>query len=275
MKKHLQNLSFVGLLLIFFSCGDSEFYSTTTTVKTWNLSLSGKNEIPASASNAATGTAMLSLLSDNSLKYEFNVTGLASGDALSNSHLHVGNAGSNGPVVLPITMTFTEGGTKGTITNLRKSLVDSLKSDENEIYFNVHSTMIPAGIVRAQLNTTVEFAMDVPLSSTNEVNPTTPIVPTASGTAILRMTGNKMLYSNVSVTGLAATDKLSMAHIHAGASGANGAVLIALAATETDFGITKTITLADDQYNKLKTDALYVNAHSTTYPAGVARGQIR
>ncbi|WP_367890794.1 CHRD domain-containing protein, partial [Ferruginibacter sp.] len=37
----------------------------------------------------------------------------------------------------------------------------------------------------------------------------------------------------------------------------------------------KVTALTDDLYASLKTDAIYVNAHSTSKPGGLIRGQIR
>ncbi len=277
--KYLFAILMVTASVSLFSCKDEDLAppeETPTVVKEWNLTLSAKNEVPAAENDAAAGTAKLTLLSNNSLEYEFSVTGLATGDVLTMSHLHTGDAGSNGPVVLPLAMSFTAPNASGRVDGLRQSLADSLMSNSNEIYFNVHSEQSPAGIVRAQLNTTVEFAMDVALSSENEVRePPTPIEPEVTGRAILRVTADKKLYSNITVGELGEGDELTMAHIHTGAEGTNGPVYITLCANKDDFGTLKVITLSDDEYAALMEDELYVNAHSVNFPPGVARGQIR
>lgn len=275
MKKLLFKSALVlSLPFMLIACNDDDDdVQEPDTVKEWTLDLSTKNENPAVPSRTETGTVTLQLLADNSLKYNISVNGLAGGDALQAAHLHAGDAITNGPVILSLDPAFTGGNATGTITGLRQSLVDSLKSDANHIYFNAHSQQVASGLVRAQLNSKVEFAMDVALSGTNEVPP---VVTTATGTAILRMTADKKLYSNVTVTNLEAIDALSMSHIHKGAAGANGDVLVGLAAAAADFGVVKMITLDDAAYASLKgTDALYVNVHSTLHPDGVVRGQIR
>jgi hypothetical protein len=66
-----------------------------------------------------------------------------------------------------------------------------------------------------------------------------------------------------------------MAHIHSGAAGANGGVLIGLCSSAADFGITKMNTPSPAVINSIKADAVYVNVHSTTRPSGIIRGQIR
>lgn len=276
MKKFvLKCVAAMSLPLLLVSCenDDDDDVQPPATVKEWTLELNTRNENPAVAGRTETGTATLQLLADNSLKYNITVNSLASGDALQQAHLHAGDAGSNGSVILSLEPSFTGGSASGTITGVRQSLVDSLKADANHIYLNVHSQQQTGGLVRAQLNSKVEFAADISLSGDAEV----PAVDTdATGVAILRMTADKKLYSTLSVTGLEAADALTMSHIHTGAAGATGDVLVPLATALADFGITKITTLEDAVYNVMKsTDPLYVNVHSTIHPTGVIRGQIR
>ena len=253
---------------------DDDIYTppAATVVKEWSIALSTKNENPAPAARNETGTATLQLFSDNSLKYTINVIGLASGDALSAAHIHTGNVVVNGPVILGLSPTFTGSTATGTITNLRTSFVDSLKSDVNELYFNVHSTQVASGLVRGQLNTNLDMVADVALSGANEVPA---IITTATGTALLRLTTKKELFVRVSIASLEANDTLAVSHIHRGAAGANGGILLDLYANAAEFGTVKVITVTDAQIATLKNDALYVNVHSRRRPSGIVRGQIR
>lgn len=268
----LKGALFIALPVILNSCKKKDNMPSVTVVKEWTLTLSAKNENPAPAGRSETGTANFKLMSNNSLTYTFSVSGLASGDALTAAHFHTGNAGSNGGVILSFNPTFSGSSATGTIVNIRQSFVDSLKSDANEIYFNVHSTQVASGIVRSQINTKVELAMDIALSGTNEVPS---IITTATGVARLRLTADKKLYSIITVGTLEVSDALLFAHIHRGTAGANGTVLVTLASAVGDFAINKVFTLDDAQYTAVKNDALYVNAHSTLYASGVVRGQIR
>lgn len=263
------------LILVLFSCKKNKTTTPApTVVKEFSLVLSAKNENPAPATRTETGTALIKILSDNSVTYTITVNGLASGDALTAAHFHTGNAGSNGPVVLNFSPTFSGTTATGAVTGVRESLLDSLKTGTAEIYLNVHSTQVASGLVRAQVNTTVDWAMDVSLSGANEVPAVT---TTATGTARLRVTSNGKLYSFVNVTGLTAPDgNLTVAHIHSAAAGANGSVLVGLISTATDFGVVREIVLTTTQLDAIKgTAALYVNAHSSLFPAGLVRGQIR
>ena len=260
-------------VLISSSCSkDETAVPTVKVVRDWSIPLSAKNENPAVALRNETGTATLQLLSDNSLQYTINVTGLAAGDALMAAHIHTGNVASNGGVILGLNPTFTGGVATGTIKNVRSTLVDSLKSDLNELYFNVHSTQVASGLVRGQLNTKLEMVADVALSSANEVPAGT---STATGIALLRLTTNKQLYYRINVTGLEAGDALSAAHVHKAAAGTNGAVIIGLHSGAADFGTVKVISVNDAQITSLKAEAVYVNVHSVNRPAGIIRGQIR
>ncbi len=278
--KPVSSILFVAVgSLSLFSCHDEDMAppeTPPTVVKEWSLVLSAKNEVPAAENEMAAGTAKFTLLSNNSLVYEFSVNNLATDDVLTMSHLHTGDAGSNGPVILPLATSFTTTSASGRVDGLRESLVDSLMQNSNHIYFNVHSQQSPAGIVRAQLNTTIELAMDLALSSEHEVSdPPVVIEPVVTGKALLRLTADKKLYYNITVDELGEGDELTMAHIHTGEEGANGPVYITLCDNKDDFATAKVITLSDEEYTTLKEAALYVNVHSVNHPAGVTRGQIR
>lgn len=274
IKMKLKALAFAALAVsVLASCSkDEQVTAQPTVVKNWTIALSAKNENPAPAGRNETGTATLELLSDNSLKYTINVTGLASGDVLNAAHIHTGNVITNGGVILNLNPTFSGSSATGTVTGLRSSFADSLKNNTNELYLNVHSAQVASGLVRGQLNTNIEMAATVALSGANEVPAVT---TTATGTALVRLTSDKKLYSLITVTGLEATDALTMAHIHRGAAGVNGAVLVSIHSSAAEFGTAKIITVDDATFTALKTEAIYVNAHSTNRPGGVVRGQIR
>jgi hypothetical protein len=251
---------------------DDPIIPAPTVVKEWTIPLSAKNENPSPAGRSETGNAALQLLSDNSLKYTINVTGLATGDALVAAHIHVGNVISNGAVILGLDPVFTGSTATGTLKDLRSTFIDSLKDNVNELYFNVHSTQVPGGLVRGQLNIGIDFAGDVLLSGANE---SPAVATTATGIALLRLTADKKLYSKVTITDLETGDALKFAHVHNGPAGVNGPVIINLCEKAEDFGTAKSATLDDANFSLLKTGTLYVNAHSVNHGGGIVRGQIR
>ncbi len=242
-----------------------------TSVKKWTaIELKSVNEVPAPVGRTEEGDLTMELLSDNSLKFEFHVYNLSPGDLLTAAHIHFSNAGESGPVLIDLKPSIAGSGGTGTVKGLRQGQVDTLLSQP--VYFNIHSTQVPAGIVRGQLDQKVDFALDIALSGNNEVPAVT---TTASGLCILRMTEDKTLYSKVTVTNIETNDTIRVSHIHRGAAGSNGPVRIFLASSIADFGILKTTALPDSLYNMIKNDPIYINAHSKLRGSGLVRGQVR
>ena len=270
----LQSAMLLVCSAFIFSCKKDKDGPSIKTVKEWTLPLSAKNENPAPAGRTETGTFVLGIMSDNSVQYNITVNNLAAGDALTMAHIHTGNPGVNGGVILNFAPTFTGGSASGSVANVRQTLLDSLTGGSAELYVNVHSTQVVSGLVRAQINSTIQWAQDIILSGANEVPAVT---TTATGVARFRLTTEGKLFYVVNVTGLGAGDgTLTAAHIHNGAVGANGSVLIGLATSAADFGVDKQRQLTDVEKAGIDgTGALYVNAHSTIYTGGIVRGQIR
>ena len=275
MKKTILPLALLCtvLTLSILSCKkDSSNPPAPTMVKEWTVALSPKYENPARAGRTETGTASIKLMSDNKINFTINVTGLAAGDALTAAHIHAGNVITNGGVVLGFDPVFSGSTATGNIKAIRTSFVDSLKNNVNELYFNVHSTLLPGGLLRGQLNVAIEMAEDIEMTGVNE---TSPVSTTATGLAILRLTADKKLYSKVTIANLEAGDALTVSHIHKAAAGANGSPFITLCENAADFGVAKMFVLTDLVFTSVNTDQVYVNAHSTNHGSGLVRGQIR
>lgn len=108
----------------------------------------------------------------------------------------------------------------------------------------------------------------VTLSGSNEV----PAVTTAaSGEAHFTVDRDWTIQGKVTTQGLAAT----AAHIHEGASGTNGSVIVPLARTgENEWSVPPGSRLSDVQFRSYRAGRLYVNVHSAAYPGGEIRGQL-
>lgn len=259
--------------MVFTSCKKDNVTKElkVTMVKEWCVKLSTKFQVPAVTCHNETGNVKLKLYSDNSLSYKIEVNGVEMGDELVAAHIHEGNVLENGSIVLGFDPMFTEGKAMGVITNLRSSFADSLMNDYNELYFNVHSKKHPKGLVRGQLNVGIELADDVVLLGSNQV----PAVnTTAKGLALIRLTSDKKVYSNVMVKDLEAWDQLLVAHIHKGGAGMDGGIIVDLCKSAADFGMIKINQLSEANYMMIKNDYNYVNVHSKAYPHGIIRGQI-
>ncbi len=274
MKKlKLSSTILLSLTLFLFlnSCSKSSSNNPTVT-KHWDIIMNTKFEVPAPAGRMETGTAALDLYSDMTMKFTINVTGLASGDALTAAHIHIGDPMTSGPVIQSFNPTFVNGSATGQVS-LRSTLADSLKNGTVEFYVNAHTTQVPGGLLRGQFNNPVIFATDVAMIGANEVPP---VITTASGLALLRLTANKTLYAKVTVTGLESGDMLTASHIHSAAIGVNGSVIVPLCASSADFGMELKIPgISDANIALLTNSPVYANAHSTNHPTGLIRGQIR
>jgi hypothetical protein len=67
-----------------------------------------------------------------------------------------------------------------------------------------------------------------------------------------------------------------MAHIHEGAAGSNGPVIIPLAkVSDTVWAVPAGAKLTDAQYESYKAGKLYFNMHSDAHKSGEVRGQIK
>lgn len=271
MKKIIVSGCF-AIALMAVSCKKDNQAPAPTMVKEITVALSAANENPQPAGRTETGSASVKIFSDNSVTVDVTVNGLASGDNITAGHFHVGDPVTNGGVVVDLSPTITGSTIKSKLTNLRTSFLDTLMNGTADIYLNFHSSQAPSGIIRGQVFNGVTFASSVALTGANEVPAVT---TTATGTALLRITADNKLYSKITVTNVEAGDALTAGHIHTGAAGTNGGVLLGLCASSADFGVTKIFTPATAVLTAIKTDALYVNVHSTNKPNGIVRGQIR
>jgi hypothetical protein len=121
--------------------------------------LTGKEEVPSNESPSS-GFAWVKITNDE-IRYEVNVTDM---DKVNAAHIHLGEAGKNGPVILTLFMggpTEQVNGTVGeanvTASNLEgpmkgKDVTDLVTAMKNgTTYVNVHTTDFPDGEIRGQL----------------------------------------------------------------------------------------------------------------------------
>jgi hypothetical protein len=109
----------------------------------------------------------------------------------------------------------------------------------------------------------------VVLSGSNEVPPvTTP----ASGTGTVTINPDHTVSASITVTGMTAT----ASHIHEGAAGTNGPVIVPFTKTgDNTFAAPAGAKLTDSQYASFKAGNLYVNVHSAKNPGGEIRAQLK
>lgn len=109
----------------------------------------------------------------------------------------------------------------------------------------------------------------VQLSGADEVPP---VDTRAAGSGVISVNADMSVSGKVSTTGIAG----SMAHIHMGAAGQNGPVLIHLV-KDGDSGwlVPAGAKLTEEQYRAFQAGGLYVNVHSAEHKAGEIRGQLK
>jgi hypothetical protein len=194
------------------------------------------------------------------------------------THIHRGAAGANGPVAIDLTAPNASGRASG-CTTVTTTLINEVVSNPAGFYLNVHNADFPAGAVRGQLvRVNAPVILSANASGANEVNASRQRDQgdpdgTGSGTFTLNTVSGEMCYTlAVSEIALPA----SGAHIHTGAAGTNGPILINLNAPDASGRSSGCIALGADVVNALAGNpaGFYLNIHNAEYPAGAVRGQL-
>ncbi len=221
--------------------------------------LNGAQETPPVVT-AATGTGVAFLHEpDNVLVYTVSSTGLVN---VTNAHIHQAPAGVPGGVIHPLR--GSAGSYCGVSHRLTAAQLTALNA--SGLYFNIHTMANGAGEIRGQIlpaTSDLTCAMD----GSQE---TPPVVTTATGMATFRLNPDNTMTYNVATLNLVGGGS---AHVHKGAVGVFGAIIIVLNGGPTVWsGTTGVLTPAEIA------DAVaglwYVNVHTGANPLGEIRGQL-
>jgi len=99
-----------------------------------------------------------------------------------------------------------------------------------------------------------------------------PVSTSATGSGTITILMDRSVTGTVTTSGVAGT----AAHIHMGAPGQNGPVIVPLNKTgDNQWSVPASIRLNDAQYEAYRLGNLYVNVHSAANPGGEIRGQIK
>jgi CHRD domain len=111
---------------------------------TSELKLSGDQEVPP-VSTSAMGAGKITVADDGAVSGSVSVQGLAP----TMAHIHMGPAGTNGPVIIPLTKT-ADGA--WSVPPGAKLTAEQMKSYQaGELYVNVHTEANKGGEIRAQI----------------------------------------------------------------------------------------------------------------------------
>ncbi len=103
-------------------------------------------------------------------------------------------------------------------------------------------------------------------------NETPPVKTAATGSGSITVNADKTVSGTIVTTGLVAT----VAHIHLGAEGKKGPVVISLVKSgESGWSVPSGSRLTDEQYASYKAGNFYVNVHTAENKDGEIRGQLK
>jgi hypothetical protein len=193
--------------------------------------------------------------------------GNLTGDAVA-AHIHIAARGVPGPVVVPLCAPCTTGAT-GT-ANINATVLEAIQNDR--AYVNVHTKTNPAGEIRGQVSPAVTLKTSLraaqerpkPKGKVGKARGAFTVTITKKGSSAVlawRLTFSKL------------TGKAVAAHIHSGARGKAGPVIVPLCAP-CKSGARGTATVGAAVINALEAGRGYVNVHTKTNPAGEIRGQL-
>ena len=244
--------------------------------------LSGAQENPAVVTSA-TGQGTVVISADGStITYIVTYSGLSG--TVNAAHIHTGAAGTNGGVILPLTagpspmvgtLTAANFSASGSITTFAQA-VAAIRAGTT--YFNLHTAANPGGEVRGQ----IVAAGDAYFADLNgaQENPPVATAATGKGTVVISADGSTITYL-VTYSGLSGT--VNAAHIHTGAVGANGGVILPLTAsaspmvgtlTAANFSASGSVTTFAQAVAAIRAGTTYFNLHTAANPGGEIRGQI-
>ena len=155
--------------------GNNDTAQLPPTIATLTSAMSGDQELPPTMTGAL-GNGTLSLETPSlRLNGSFTLNGMTA----TAGHVHLGDTGSNGPVIVP--MTSPTGETFTVPANTVLTLAQAVAFSEGGLYFNAHSAENPSGEVRGQIGREVYAAQ---MSSAQEV----PVnASTATGNGLLNL----------------------------------------------------------------------------------------
>ena len=260
----------VALTFALAAVGGAAARSQATTIKI-AAAMTAANETPApkgdvsAARGAFTGTLTKSG-TGGTLSWRLDFSNL-SANAIA-AHIHVAARGTAGPVRVPLCAPCTSGVT-GTAT-IDAAVLDAIQNDR--AYVNVHTPTNPAGEIRDQV--AIVATVKTTLRASQERPKPKGKVAKAKGTFTATVTRSgssgvivwKLVFGKL-------TGKAVAAHIHSGARGKAGAVIVPLCAP-CKSGRTGRATVGASVLNALESGRTYVNVHTLRNPAGEIRGQL-
>ncbi|GBD00599.1 hypothetical protein HRbin18_00309 [bacterium HR18] len=219
----------------------------------------------SSVTSSGRGTAAMAL-TEEGLQFIVTVEGLTG--LIQAAHFHRAPAGQDGPVVraIPFEGSTAQGVWRPTDAQpLTDELIQALLA--GELYVNVHTAQYPAGEIRGQIRLASGTALRARLTPSQESHD---VMSNGYGVAELTFTPAGLVY-HITVVDL--SGPVQAAHFHYGAAGVDGPVVHPISFSGNQASGVWT-NLPDSLIVALLTGHLYLNVHTTQYPAGEIRGQV-
>jgi glucose/arabinose dehydrogenase len=113
--------------------------------------LSGANEVPGPGDEDGTGSSTVTInLTSGELCFTITAENIILPAAAA--HIHVGEAGVPGPVVVPLTPPDETGMSEGCVADVDAELLNAIAANPAGYYVNVHTSDFPDGAIRGQLS---------------------------------------------------------------------------------------------------------------------------
>lgn len=108
-----------------------------------DATLTGAAEVPVTGDPDGSGSASVTLNQGlGEVCWDITFAGIAAPVA---AHIHVGEAGVPGPVVVPLNTS------SGCVDGVDKDLIKDIRQNPSDYYVNVHNADFPGGALRGQL----------------------------------------------------------------------------------------------------------------------------
>ena len=112
--------------------------------------LTGSAEVPGPGDPDGTGTAVVNVdVTEGEVCYEVSVQKI---DRPVGAHIHEGESGQSGGIVVPLTTPTASDTTTTGCANADAALMSRLTANPGDFYVNVHTDRYPQGAVRGQLS---------------------------------------------------------------------------------------------------------------------------
>lgn len=230
--------------------------------------MNGEQEIPDVATDAR-GIVSFAVSEDLQSLEIHGVFSLLTGQVTS-CHIHNGVEGMNGSIYYDLSDKVVGNELRATVA-LPPNFME--KALSKSLYFNVHTFANQNGEIRGQL----ELQSDVFFAAGLTGDQETPAVTTdGSGVGYVAYSpGGFVARYRFVINGL--SGPITASHIHTGVAGTPGGVVVPLTIVSNNLiqGEIDLTTVPPDFTQKLETEGLYVNVHTTLNPAGEIRGQLK